>query len=166
MEIQTGGVLCLGFGETDLEFGELKNVNLREVWGHEANDFTPWLAANIERLSKAIGVPMELEETEVDVERFSADVVARNPSDDSRVLIENQLEVSDHTHLGQILTYLAGLEARTVVWIARKFHESHRSAIRWLNDHTVETFAFFAVHCAWCRSPTRRGPVVRRVGAS
>jgi len=128
-----------------LEFGELKNVNLRDVWGHEANDFTPWLAANMERLSKAIGVPMELEGTEVDVERFSADVVARNPSDDSRVLIENQLEGSDHTHLGQILTYLAGLEARTVVWIARDFDESHRSAIRWLNDHTMETYAFFAV---------------------
>ena len=128
-----------------MEFGELKQVKLREVWGDEANDFTPWLAANMERLSQAIGVPIELEGTEVDVEGFSADIVAHNPSDDSRVLIENQLEGSDHKHLGQILTYLAGLQARTVVWIAQKFHESHRSAIRWLNDHTVETFAFFAV---------------------
>ena len=128
-----------------MEFGELKNVSLRDVWGHEANDFTPWLAENMERLSKAIGVPMELEGTEVEVEQFSADIVARNPSDDSRVLIENQLEGSDHTHLGQILTYLAGVQARTVVWIARNFHDSHRSAIRWLNDHTEEPFAFFAV---------------------
>ena len=112
-----------------MEFGELKNVSLRDVWGHEANDFTPWLAENMERLSKAIGVPM-LEGTEVEVEQFSADIVARNPSDDSRVLIENQLEGSDHTHLGQILTYLAGVQARTVVWIARNFHDSHRSAIR------------------------------------
>ena len=128
-----------------MEFGELKNVTLREVWGHEANDFTPWLAENMERLSKAIGIPMELEGTEVAVEQFSADIVARNPADDSRVLIENQLEGSDHTHLGQILTYLAGVQARTVIWIARDFDESHRSAIRWLNDHTVEPFAFFAV---------------------
>ena len=128
-----------------MRFGYLENVNLREVWGHEANDFTPWLAENIERLAKAIDIPLELEGKEVAVERFSADIVARNPSDDSRVLIENQLESSDHTHLGQMLTYLAGLEARTVVWIARNFHESHRSAIRWLNDHTVEPFAFFAV---------------------
>ena len=128
-----------------MEFGELKNVSLRDVWGHEANDFTPWLAENMERLSKAIGVPMELEGTEVEVEQFLADIVARNPSDDSRVLIENQLEGSDHTHLGQILTYLAGVQARTVVWIARNFHDSHRSAIRWLNDHTEEPFAFFAV---------------------
>ena len=135
----------LRLGETDLKFGELKNVTLRDVWGHEANEFTPWLAANMERLSEAIGVPLELEGTEVAVEQFSADIVARNPADDSRVLIENQLESSDHTHLGQILTYLAGVQARTVIWIARDFDESHRSAIRWLNDHTVEPFAFFAV---------------------
>ncbi|MDE0220283.1 MAG: hypothetical protein OXJ90_13545 [Spirochaetaceae bacterium] len=128
-----------------MEFGELKNVALREVWDHEANDFTPWLAKNMERLSDAIGVPMELEGTEVEVEQFSADIVARNPSDDSRVLIENQLQGSDHTHLGQILTYLAGVQAQTVVWIAPDFRDSHRSAIRWLNDHTAEPFAFFAV---------------------
>ena len=128
-----------------MEFGELKNVTLRDVWGHEANDFTPWLAGNIARLSKAIDVPMELEGTEVAVEQFSADIVARNPADGTRILIENQLEGSDHRHLGQILTYLAGVEARTVVWIARDFDESHRSAVRWLNDHTVETVAFFAV---------------------
>ena len=132
---------------TTLQFGELKDVALREVWGHEARDFTPWLALaeNIKRLSKEIGIPMELEGTEVAVEQFSADIVARNLADDSRVLIENQLEGSDHTHLGQILTYLAGLQAETVIWVARDFDESHRSAVRWLNDHTVEPFAFFAV---------------------
>ena len=128
-----------------MKFGELKDVTLREVWEHEAHDFTPWLFANMERLSKAIGLSMEPEGTEVAVEQFSADIVARNPADGSLVLIENQLEGSDHTHLGQILTYLAGMQAQTVIWIARDFDESHRSAIRWLNDHTVEPFAFFAV---------------------
>ena len=128
-----------------MEFGELKDVTLREVWGHEAHDFTPWLATNMECLSEAIGVPLELEGTEVAVERFSADIVAHNPADGSCVLIENQLEGSDHTHLGQILTYLAGVQAQTVIWIARDFDESHRSAVRWLNDYTVEPFAFFAV---------------------
>ena len=118
---------------------------LREVWGHEAQEFTPWLVANMNRLSETIGLLMEPEGTEVAVERFSADVVARNPADGSLVLIENQLEGSDHTHLGQILTYLAGVQAQTVIWIARDFDESHRSAIRWLNDHTIEPFAFFAV---------------------
>ena len=84
-----------------MEFGEIRDVPLREVWGHEAQQFTPWLAANMERLSEAIGVPMEPEGTEVAVEQFSADIVARNSANGSRVLIENQLESSDHRHLGQ-----------------------------------------------------------------
>ena len=134
-----------GREETALEFGELQDVTLRDVWGNEAQHFTPWLAANMERLSEAIGIPLESEGTEVAVEQFSADIVARNPADGSRVLIENQLEGSDHRHLGQILTYLAGVQAQTVIWVARDFDESHRSAIRWLNDHTEEPFAFFAV---------------------
>ena len=88
---------------------------------------------------------MELEGTEVQVEQFSADIHARNPIDNSAVLIENQLEGSDHTHLGQILTYLAGLEARTVIWIAKDFQQAHLSAVRWMNEHTGDEYAFFAV---------------------
>ena len=128
-----------------MEFSELKDVPLREAWPHEANDFTPWLADNLHRLSQAIGVDLELEGTEVSVEGFSADILARIPSDNSMVVIENQLENTDHTHLGQVLTYLAGLEAQTVIWIAREFQGPHLSAIRWLNSHTVDPFAFFAV---------------------
>ena len=132
-----------------LDFVEMKDVPLREVWEHEAHDFTRWLAAaeNLERLSGALGIHPSLEPlgAEVQVGPFAADIVASNPADGSRVLIENQLEGSDHTHLGQILTYLAGVEAQTVVWVARDFRDEHRSAIRWLNDHTVEPFAFFAV---------------------
>jgi len=90
---------------------------------------------------------MELELTgqEVRVETFAADILARNAHDDSVVLIENQLEQSDHTHLGQILTYLAGLKAKTVIWIAPEFRAPHLSAIRWLNEHTIEGFSFFAI---------------------
>ena len=128
-----------------MEFSELKDVPLREAWPHEANDFTPWLAENLHRLSQVIGVDLELEGTEVSVEGFSADILARIPSDNSMVVIENQLENTDHTHLGQVLTYLAGLEAQTVIWIARGFQGPHLSAIRWLNTHTVDPFAFFAV---------------------
>ena len=126
-------------------FGTLQNLNLREVWPDEARDFTPWLAENLDRLSQAIGIQLQLEGSEVRVEQFSADILARDPNDQSLVLIENQLDVTDHTHLGQILTYLAGLEARTVVWIARDFQEPHLSAIRWLNNHTADKFAFFAI---------------------
>ena len=79
------------------------------------------------------------------MEGYSADILATYPADGSRVIIENQLESTDHTHLGQIMTYLAGLEAKTVVWIARDFRGPHLSAIRWLNTHTTDDFAFFAI---------------------
>ena len=128
-----------------MEFGELKSVDVRTAWPHEAHNFTPWLADNLERLSAAIGVPLESEGTEVAVGPFAADILARNPMDGSRVLIENQLGFTDHTHLGQILTYLAGLEAQTIIWVARDFQEPHLSAIRWLNEHTTDPYAFFAV---------------------
>lgn len=127
------------------ELGNLEEVDLRQAWPHEARSFTPWLAENIEMLSSVIGIPLELEGQEVAVEQFSADILARNPRDDSRVLIENQLEQSDHGHIGQIMTYLAGLDVNTVIWIAAGFREPHLSAIRWLNDHTIEPFAFFAI---------------------
>ncbi|MHC8509331.1 MAG: hypothetical protein ACYYKD_08020 [Rhodospirillales bacterium] len=127
------------------ELGELKDVNVREAWPHEAHNFTPWLAENLDAVSDVIGVPLELEGREVRVDQFSADIVARCPLDDSIVLIENQLEITDHTHLGQVLTYLAGLNAQTVIWIAKNFTPAHLSAVKWLNDHTVEPFAFFAV---------------------
>ena len=126
-------------------FAKLESVDVREAWQNEARDFTPWLANNLERLSDVIGVPLELEDIEVRVEQFSADILARNPTDGSLVLIENQLETTDHTHLGQILTYLAGLKAQTVIWVARDFHDAHLSAVRWLNEHTADPFAFFAV---------------------
>jgi hypothetical protein len=120
-------------------------ADLRDAWAHEAHGFTPWLYENLDQLSEALGIPLEAAGAEVPVESFSADILAHNPLDDSRVLIENQLECSDHTHLGQILTYLAGLQARTVVWIAREFREPHLAAIKWLNEHTSEEFSFFAV---------------------
>ena len=120
-------------------------MDIREVWQHEAHDFTPWLAENLDRLSEVVGIPLEREGIEVPVEQFSADILARNPNDGSMVLIENQLESTDHMHLGQILTYLAGLEAKTVIWIARSFEAAHLSAIRWLNEHTADPFAFFGV---------------------
>lgn len=125
--------------------GSLIEVSLREAWSHEAYSFTPWLSAHLDSLADAVGLELVLEGQEVAVDTFSADILARNAVDDSMVLIENQLEKTDHTHLGQIMTYLAGLEAQTVIWIAADFHEAHLSALNWLNEHTVEPFAFFAV---------------------
>ena len=130
---------------SQITFGRLQDLAPREAWAHEAHAFTPWLAENIDHLSEAIGIPLEITGQEVRVETFAADILARNPQDGSVVLIENQLEATDHTHLGQIMTYLAGLEAKTVVWIAPSFREPHLSAIRWLNEHTADGFSFFAV---------------------
>jgi len=127
------------------KFGRLEVVPLRRAWTHEAAEFTPWLSKNLDLLSDALGIPLELVDTEVAVTRFSADILARDVSDESLVLIENQLEESDHTHLGQIMTYLAGLNAQKIVWVAPKFREAHISAVRWLNEHTVDPYAFFAV---------------------
>lgn len=127
------------------ELGTLEDIELRQAWNHEAHDFTPWLAGHLDQLSKVLGIRLEHEGSEVQVGRNRADIVARNPMDDSRILIENQLEDANLQHLGQVLAYLAGLEATVVVWIARSFDEAHRSAIRWLNDHTADPFAFFAV---------------------
>ena len=128
-----------------MQFGQLRDVDLREAWPHEANDFTPWLSEHLPQLAETIGIPLELEGTEVSVEGYSADILATYPADGSRVIIENQLDPTDHTHLGQIMTYLAGLEAKTVVWIAREFRGPHLSAIHWLNTHTTDDFAFFAI---------------------
>jgi hypothetical protein len=127
------------------KLGTLQEVNLREAWPDEARHFTPWLAENLHFLGKELGIELELVEAEAGVQEFWADILARNPKDDRKVLIENQLEKSDHTHLGQILTYLAGLDASTIVWIARDFSDAHLSAVSWLNENTKEPFSFFAV---------------------
>lgn len=126
-------------------FGTLVDVSIREAWSHEAHRFTPCLASNLDRLSALIGIPLELIGTETRVGSFSADILAKNSADDSIVLIENQLEASDHTHLGQIMTYLAGLSTHTMIWVAPNFRDEHLSAIRWLNEHTIDPFAFFAI---------------------
>lgn len=135
---------AMGNEQQPTTFGELTEVDLRKAWPHEAHNFTPWLAKNLERLSEAIGIHLETETIEAPVGEFAGDILATGPEGQS-VLIENQLEWSDHTHLGQIMTYLAGLDARVVVWIARDFTEPHLSAIQWLNRHTENEFAFFAV---------------------
>ena len=127
------------------QIARLQQVPVRDAWAHEAQNFTPWLYANLDALGDAIGIPLECEGCEVNVGSFAADILARNGADDSLVLIENQLAGSDHNHLGQIMTYLAGLECKTIVWIATDFRDEHLSALKWLNEHTAQDFAFFAV---------------------
>lgn len=128
-----------------MEISRLTTVDPRLVWSHEALKFTPWLAQQIDRLGEAIGDDLEVLSVEAAVGRFSADIFARSKRDGRNVLIENQLEQSDHKHLGQILTYMAGLDVKTVVWLTTRICEEHVSAIEWLNSHTPAEFRFFAV---------------------
>ena len=127
------------------KLGVLEDVSPRLAWANEAHQFTPWLADNIAFIGDLIGLTLEVEEPEMRVGRFAADLVTRDVRNGERVLIENQLEVGDHGHLGQMLTYLTGLEAKTVIWLAPEFRDEHISAINWLNEHTVDPFAFFAI---------------------
>ncbi len=135
------------------ELGRLERVDLRLAWQNEALSFTPWLAqeSNLRALGEVIGLELELEAVEKSVGSFRADILCRATDlDDHQVLIENQLEPTDHKHLGQILTYVAGLNAQTVVWIAQRFCDEHRAAIDWLNTHTIPGVNFFAVEVeAW-----------------
>ena len=128
--------------------GRLVPVEVRSIWAIEDRDFTPWLARpeNIALLAAELALgELEVEATERDVGRFSADIVARDQNA-SIVLIENQLEPTDHKHLGQVLTYLAGLEGdASVIWIATEFLEEHRAAVDWLNANTNDHFDFFGV---------------------
>jgi hypothetical protein len=129
------------------ELGDLTNVDPREVWPDEAQDFTPWLAKekNLDRLANTIGLDLELEGTEQNVGPFSADILCRDTVDDQMVLIENQLNLTDHGHLGQLLTYAAGLDAVTIIWIARQVRNPHRAALDWLNNVTEERISFFGI---------------------
>ena len=127
--------------------GKLEKVELREVWKKEAKNFTPWLAEeeNLELLGKAIGIELEFVNIEVDVGRFKADILCKDTGDYSLVLIENQLEKTDHNHLGQLITYAIGLQATTIVWVASKFIEEHRAALDRLNQITDDNFRFFGL---------------------
>jgi len=127
--------------------GRLKKISLKDIWDNEAQDFTPWLAEekNLELLSETIKIPLELEAQEKDVGPFRADILCKNTEDDTWVIIENQLDQTNHKHLGQLLTYASGLKAHTMVWIAPKFREEHRAAIDWLNNITIDDFRFFGL---------------------
>lgn len=125
--------------------GRLSVVPPRQVWPHEALNFTPWLLGNVDVLSDLLGMDLTLEVAEHPVGDFSLDLMGRDETDGRVVIVENQLERSDHTHLGQILTYAAGTDPTTIVWVAAGFRPEHREAIDWLNARTDENTRFFAV---------------------
>jgi hypothetical protein len=130
-----------------MSLGRLEKIDLRDIWKTEDQDFTPWLAReqNISLLADALGLELEVEAQEKEVGPFRADILCKDIRNDSWVLIENQLERTDHRHLGQLITYAAGLKAVTIVWVAANFTEEHRAALDWLNTVTDDDFRFFAL---------------------
>jgi hypothetical protein len=130
---------------SELNLGRLKLVKPRDVWPDEARDFTPWLLKNADVLSDLLGMQLQLEAAEHPVGGFSLDLIGRDEATDLRVIVENQLEQSNHTHLGQILTYAAGTNPTTIVWVATSFRPEHRAALDWLNERTSEDTRFFGV---------------------
>ena len=132
---------------TGHKLGKLEKVELREVWKKEDSEFTPWLAQeeNIALLGETVGINLEVEAQEKRVGPFRADILCKDTATDHWVLIENQFEVTDHKHLGQLLTYAAGLNAVIIIWIAEKFTEEHRATLDWLNEITDSRINFFGL---------------------
>jgi hypothetical protein len=131
---------------TPTPLSKLERVDLREAWKHEANDFTPWLAEeeNLQTLAEALGISeLELVDTEYSIGDFKLDILCTEG--DQQVVIENQLEPTDHRHLGQILAYAAGVDAKKVIWVAESFRPEHLAALDYLNVNTIDDLSFFAV---------------------
>jgi len=122
-----------------------KVSDLRATWPNEAQHFTPWLADNLAELGEALGMELELQQIEAPVGGYSLDILATDLNSNRPVIIENQLESTNHTHLGQLLTYAAGFDAGVIVWVTREFRDEHRQALDWLNQRTGETTQFFGV---------------------
>lgn len=130
-----------------MKLGKLTEVDVRELWHHEQYDFSNWLAKdeNIEMLNEIIGLTLIDIDKEVYVGSYRCDLVAKDETTGIKVIIENQLECSNHDHLGKIITYASGLDAKVVIWIVKEAREEHRSAIEWLNNNTNKEINFFLI---------------------
>lgn len=129
----------------------LTKLPLRTIWKHEALDFTQWLALpdNLELLAETLGVDLINAQTEVSVGQFNVDILAEDENG-HKVVIENQLENTNHDHLGKLITYASGLQAEVCIWVVARARQEHEQAINWLNENTTEGANFFLVEVeAW-----------------
>jgi hypothetical protein len=130
-----------------MQLSKIKRVDLRKVWKNEALDFTTWLAEseNLELLSEEIEIEISLIQTEASVGKFKVDILAEENNTGRKIVIENQLDSTDHDHLGEIITYASGFDAEIVIWIVQNVRDEHKQAIDWLNEHTDQKVNIFAI---------------------
>lgn len=134
-----------------MNLGKFKKVALREIWKHEALDFTNWLAMdeNLQLLGEELEIGISNAQTEVGVGKFSVDILAEDDNG-HKLIIENQLETTDHDHLGKLITYASGLQAETIIWVVKRAREEHEQAVNWLNENTNEKVNLFLIEIeAW-----------------
>lgn len=126
------------------QLSTIKRIDdLRSVWKNESSDFTPWLADNLTLLGETLGINLELIETESPVGNYSLDILAEDTDSGDTVVIENQLEQTNHDHLGKLITYTAGKKAKKIIWIVKNARDEHQAAIEWLNENTADGVEFF-----------------------
>ena len=130
-----------------VKIGKLTEVDVRDLWKHEQYDFSNWLAKeeNIKLLDDEIGLTLMDINKEVYIGLYRCDLVAKDETTGQIVIIENQLEATNHDHLGKIITYAAGLDAKTIIWIVKEAREEHKAAIEWLNNNSSEEIGFFLI---------------------
>lgn len=133
---------------SEIKLGRLEKINnLRSIWANEEKDFTPWLAKeqNMKILSDALGISIKTTKTEARVGKYELDILAIDEDTNENIIIENQLETSDHEHLGKIFMYGAGYDAKTIIWIVKDYNEEHKQAVEWLNEHSDDNINIFLV---------------------
>ena len=143
------------------ELGKLVKVDLRSVWKHEATDFSAWLARpeNLDALADQLGIEIEAIGTEVPVGRFKIDILAKEINTNENIIIENQLEQTNHDHLGKVVTYAAGYDAKYLIWIVKDVLSEHLKAIEWLNEHLDDSIRCFLIKIeVWQIGDSRPAP--------
>lgn len=130
---------------SNIPLGRLKEIDIRELWAHEQYNFSNWLAKeeNIELLNDTVGLTLTDIDKEVYVGSYRCDLVAVDETTGVKIIIENQLDSTDHDHLGKVITYASGLDANVIIWIVKEAREEHKSAIEWLNNNMAKEISFF-----------------------
>ena len=127
------------------KLGKIKRVDLRNIWKKEDKEFTPWLKENIDLLSEKLGIEIIDTQIEEKIGDFKLDIIGKEANTKKFVAVENQLESTDHNHLGQLITYSAGVNAGIIIWIAKELREEHKRALEWLNENSISEISFFGV---------------------